>query len=720
MNPEPRSAWLALAAFACIAAAMAIAAGQPVFTDDLWWHLGLGEAYLAHGPWLPGDPLLFTAPGPPDPSAWLSDVALFAVWKRAGFTGLRVLHAAIVASLMALVFALARRASGSRAVAAVVGIAFVALAAYRLVQLRPELFTIAATLALYALWCEGAEHASRRRIAATALLFAVWANCHAAFPLGLALLGASAAAELAGAAIARPPACAAMRARGSHLLAAFFAGLLASFANPSGAAATWTWLRAGESTPELARVADEWARFVPWRLPVSNLPPSPLAWALAIALLALTPWLVVRELRRARTNAPTGSELGPTRIAWALVAAAALLAAVRFLWLGIFASFALALTTRGRVRTAWVSLAAVMLAAAFFPLGDWPMISGAMPRSPAGYAEPYNAAKYYAHAIWFLQDSQLEGNVFTDYPIGGFVGFFGAPRLRAFVNGSLNVTRDAIDANRPLREGRGARPGESFLALLDRMQIDVYVGTRLPETGPAQRPWFYTTALLENAPGWLLVFRNADSAVYLRTNERNQANLARVADYYAREHVPFDPARGFEPESAIRAARLFAVTHGIVPVQFEDIAASAHTGPAAARRAAAGSLASLYAALGLYERALRLDRATLDGDPTALSARRRLVWSLLRLGRLDEARSEAAALVESAGGDALSQRIAQTASDVTSQDDEARAARIATLPVFTPAEAAQAMSGMALPEVRTQRARDPQIGSSASATPSST
>jgi len=700
---------------------MAIAAGQPVFTDDLWWHLGLGEAYLAHGPWLQSDPLLFTAPGPPDPSAWLSDAALFAVWKHAGFIGLRVMHAAIVASLMALVFALARRASGSRAVAAVVGIAFVALAGYRLVQLRPELFTIAATLGLYALWCEGAERASWRRIAATALLFAVWANCHAAFPLGLALLAASAAAELVGAAIARPPARSAMRARGARLLAAFLAGLLASFANPSGAAASWTWLRAGVSTPELARVADEWARFVPWRLPVSNLPPSPLAWALAIALLALVPGLALHALRRARADAPAAdSDLGPTRIAWALVAAAALLAAVRFLWLGIFASFALALATRGRVRTAWVSLAAVVLAAAFFPLGDWPMISAVMPRSRAGYAEPYNAAKYYAHAIWFLQDAELEGNVFIDYPIGGFVGFFGAPRLRAFVNGSLNVTRDAIDANRPLREGRGARPGESFLALLDRMQIDIYVGTRLPETGPARRPWFYTTALLENASGWLLVFRNADSAVYLRTNGRNQANLARVADYYAREHVPFDPARGFEPESAIRAARLFAVTHGIVPVHFEDLAEAAHSGPAAARRAAAGSLASIYAALGRYERALRLDRATLEGDPTALSARRRLVWALLRLGRLDEARSEAAALLEAAGDDALSQQIAQTANDVASQGDEARAARIATLPVFTPAEAAHTMSGMALPEVRAQRARDPQIGSSASATPSST
>src|SRR5262245_30132684 len=586
---------------------MAIAAGQPVFTDDLWWHLGLGEAYLTHGPWLREDPLLFTAPGPPDASAWLSDAALFAVWKHAGFMGLRLLHTAIVASLLALVFALARRASGSRAVAAAVAIAFVALAAYRLVQLRPDLLSIAATLGLYAPWGESAERASWRRIAATAGLFAVWANCHAGFPLGLALLAASAAAELAASVLAPPSLRAASRARGARLAIAFLAGLLASFANPTGAAAHWAWLRAGESTPTLGRVADEWARFEPWRLPVANLPPSPLAWALAIALLASTAWLALRALRRTRDASPPGdSDVGPTAVAFSLVSLAALLTAVRFLWLGIFALLALARATRGRIRSGWISLAAVVLAIAFFPFGDWRMISGAMPRSPASYTEAYSAAKYYAHAIWFLAAAHPEGNLFTDYPIGGFAGFFGAPRLRAFVNGSLNVTRDAIEANRPLREGRGVRPGESFLALLDRMQIDLYVGTRLPEPGPASRPWFYTTALLEGAPGWLQVFRNADSAVYLRANERNQANLARVADYYAREHVPFDPAGGFEPESAIRAARLFAVTHGIVPVHFEDLAASAHTGPVAARRAAAGALASIYASLGLYERALRL------------------------------------------------------------------------------------------------------------------
>ena len=101
------------------------------------------------------------------------------------------------------------------------------------------------------------------------------------------------------------------------------------------------------------------------------------------------------------------------------------------------------------------------------------------------------------------------------------------------MNGSLNVTPEAIEAQRAIRERRGARPGESFEALLDRFGVDLFVGIRLPIAGDPNRPWYYTTAHLEQTPGWLCVFRNLDSAVYLRTNERNRANLERVAAWYA-------------------------------------------------------------------------------------------------------------------------------------------------------------------------------------------
>ena len=106
-NPN-RLAWIPVAlahvAAAAIAALLLLSVGQPVFTDDLWWHLALGEAYAKEGPWLAADPILFEAAGPPKPNAWLSDLLFYGVERGFGFTGLRLFHAVMVG--LALVGAL--------------------------------------------------------------------------------------------------------------------------------------------------------------------------------------------------------------------------------------------------------------------------------------------------------------------------------------------------------------------------------------------------------------------------------------------------------------------------------------------------------------------------------------------------------------------------------------------------------------------------------------
>src|SRR5262249_55732278 len=127
----------------CVAlcAILLVAVGQPIFTDDLWWHLALGKAFGKGGPWLDADPLLFTAPGPPAVSSWLADLALAGILHAGGFAALRLTHVAAVGGILALAWALLERAGGSRPAASLATSAFVPLAAYRLVQLRPELWT---------------------------------------------------------------------------------------------------------------------------------------------------------------------------------------------------------------------------------------------------------------------------------------------------------------------------------------------------------------------------------------------------------------------------------------------------------------------------------------------------------------------------------------------------------------------------------------------------
>ena len=178
-----------------IALPLLAAAGQPIFAEDTWLHLALGRVYSAEGPWLAADPLLHTAAGPPAPAAWLFGVALHGLEQLFGFQGLRVVHVVSVAGILMLAWTLLRRASGSAAFASLGTSLFVIVSAYRLFQLRPHLFTIFATLLLIRVLTLPEGLPSWRRVAVVTGLFALWANLHGGFVLGLVLLGATAVGQ---------------------------------------------------------------------------------------------------------------------------------------------------------------------------------------------------------------------------------------------------------------------------------------------------------------------------------------------------------------------------------------------------------------------------------------------------------------------------------------------------------------------------------------------
>ena len=233
-RPAARAAAaLAHAACAAVAALVLLAVAQPLQTDDAWWHLALGRAYASEGPWLSGDPLLHTAAAPPEPAAWLFDLSLHALGDLVGFPGLRVFHAALAAGILAAVWGLARRTGVSAAGASLATAAFAALSAYRLFQLRPELATIAATLALYRWLLEEARPPSARRVAAATLLLALWANLHSGFLLGPILIATAIAGLAVAAALGPPEARAADLARARRLLLALGLGLAATLLNPT-------------------------------------------------------------------------------------------------------------------------------------------------------------------------------------------------------------------------------------------------------------------------------------------------------------------------------------------------------------------------------------------------------------------------------------------------------------------------------------------------------
>ena len=713
----PRSAGLAARCaegvaqlcFAALAALVLIATAQPFQTDDAWWHLALGRAYASEGPWLASDPLLHTAVGAPDPAAWLFDVGLFALGKAVGFQGLRLLHAAVVAGILAAVWRLARRTGVSAAGASLATGVFVALSAYRLFQLRPELVTIAATLALYRCLLAEPRPPSAQRVVLGALLLGIWANAHSGFLLGPILLAAAIAGLCVSAALGPRELRGPDLTRARRLALGLALGLLATLVNPSGVGQHLAYFRAGTETPDLAKVADEWARLDWLHLPIPNLPPSLLAWGLAWALLVLCTGAVLHGVwRRRRPDAGAGAPTDPAVAAMAVASLAAMSLAVRFLWLAFFpilllASAAARSGARRRAPRAAASgaLAVVSLAlvVGFVRLGDWRMILGTLPLSLDRYAAPFLAEKYHASAAWILADAGLEGKLYNDYFMGGFLGYWLAPRLRTFVNGSLNVPREALADATALQRRRG-RGDQGFLELLDRYEVDVFVGVRMPQVPRPGRPWIYTTAHLEGAPGWIPIFRTPQDAVYLRRNERNRANLARIEAWYTREGVPFDAERGFDAGAAIAEAPAWAAAHGVAPADFATIQGDARSGDPLRSRDALDRAAALYTALGLYEHALAIDAHLLRANPEAIPPARRLVWSLLRLGRIEEAQ-RAARRLERAQGLPAALAAAARAAD---SDAEARAAQLARLPVFTPAEAQRILTG--IPRAPTRAWRD--------------
>jgi hypothetical protein len=699
-----------------------VAVGQPIFTDDAWWHLALGAAYAENGPWLARDPLLYTATGPPPPVSWLADLVLHGVARTGGFQALRVAQVAAVAGLLALVWRAARDASGSARAASLAAALFGAISAYRLVQLRPELFTIAGGLLLHRALLASPEPPPWRRVAATAAGIGLWANLHPAFALGPILLVAACAGLLAAAPLRRSGDRAADRQRALRLAAAAGLGVAASGAHPLGYGALGVALSASSSMLGSQLVLDEWRPFEFFAWPVPNLPPSALGFAAVWGIALAFVWAALRALRVWRSDERSRAA-DPALLGVALASFAAMSRASRFIWLAVFPLLFVLRSARaapggrapgGALGAAPAALAALALAPAFLRFGDWSMVANGVGRDLAGYAEPYHAARYEGFAVWWLRDVGIEGNLYCGYAPGGFIGYWLAPRLRVAWNGSLNLPDAALRANLALRAASGTAETPDFLALLDAQGIDLFLGTGLPTPVRANRPIASTTAHLEGAPGWIPVFRSLRAAIYLRANARNAANLARIADAYARDGVPFDRERGFDPGAAIERARDWATQHGLVPIDYAALASardSAERTPEPATKLDA--LARVELALGRYSAAAATDARLLELAPSHLPALRRRVCSLLHQGdasALAALPRAAAALASVSGGESPDPELVGAARAALRQGGLDRATRV-RVPCFTREDEQRLAIGVRRPPARSRPDRNPSLRS---------
>lgn len=168
-------------------------ATRPLWHTDLWDHLNYGNLILKTGTVPDVEPLMAMAAGVRMVNvAWLSQLGMAALNQKFGLTSLQFFSAVLGAGSLFLVSRLALLRGQSAAAGILAGMVFLRLNFHELLVIRPQL----AGLLLYCIVLYRVFQPlrfSRLTLVLFPLLFAVWANLHGSFALGLFLLAVSVA-----------------------------------------------------------------------------------------------------------------------------------------------------------------------------------------------------------------------------------------------------------------------------------------------------------------------------------------------------------------------------------------------------------------------------------------------------------------------------------------------------------------------------------------------
>jgi hypothetical protein len=262
---------------AALAAPFVIAAGALPFITDTWWTLKMGqlsvlagrpvtEVALAAAPTVPG-----TANG-----QWLAQAALYLLYVSLGEVGVRLVAGLALAATFGLVLAAARRAGAGARVAALTVLLATFLAASN-VAVRSQLLTYPLFALTYLLL--ELRHTHPRLLSLLPALFAVWANLHGSFLLGLLLVAICLAAETLGVVATRLRGGVADRAMVGRLALLLAASVVAACLNPLGPG-VYTYVAGVIANPAVHDMLE-------WQ-PASIHDPTGLALAVSLLLLVAT------------------------------------------------------------------------------------------------------------------------------------------------------------------------------------------------------------------------------------------------------------------------------------------------------------------------------------------------------------------------------------------------------------------------------------------------
>ena len=182
MNPPQVPRWLrALVAFLCLANLYFLRFATP----NVWWHLEVGQ-WIAQNQAVPReDPFSYIRPLRPwIDHEWLFNLLLYLSYAALGPAGMVLFKMAIGAGLLAfLEKEVRRRALSPEVYALSLVLPFTLLGRY--FEFRPQIITYLGLAATLLVLEQGLRQGRIRRLGLLPLLFALWANLHGGFPIGV-------------------------------------------------------------------------------------------------------------------------------------------------------------------------------------------------------------------------------------------------------------------------------------------------------------------------------------------------------------------------------------------------------------------------------------------------------------------------------------------------------------------------------------------------------
>jgi hypothetical protein len=161
----------------------------------LWGHVRFGQDILAAGSVVRSDPYSFTSDRAWMNHEWLAEIIMAGAYRFGGVRGLIALSSGVAALVLLLAGRFLRRSGVGEPARLVLLLALFIGISRQLRVIRPQLFSVL-LLTVMLMLLGGADRGREKRLLWLAPLFALWANLHGGWILGLGVLGLWASIEV--------------------------------------------------------------------------------------------------------------------------------------------------------------------------------------------------------------------------------------------------------------------------------------------------------------------------------------------------------------------------------------------------------------------------------------------------------------------------------------------------------------------------------------------